>query len=169
MTDPISSDVRAGRRGIVAGLLMWVGVAVGYGLGLVHFFRYLVPLRSRRDTREMFVGTLAEIPVGAGLTVRDPRGQEINIVRAADDRENPERGFKALSSTCPHLGCRVHWEAAHNRFYCPCHQGVFDREGVAQSGPPAKEGKNLRTYAVRVDRPSGQVFVLIEQERRYGV
>ena len=157
------------RRSVVTTLLMAVGVAAGYGLGLWHFFRYLVPLGGATQLREMFVGTLDEIAVGSSLIIKDPRGREINIVRTSDDAEHPERGFKAWSSKCPHLGCRVHWEAANNRFFCPCHEGVFDKEGVAQAGPPAVAGQNLSTYEIRVNRKSGLVFVMVTQEARYGV
>lgn len=164
--DPVDKTTR---RSVVTTLLMGVGLAAGYGLGLWHFFRYLVPLGRRTASREMFVGTLADIAVGASLTVRDPRGREINIVRTGDDADNPAQGFKALSSQCPHLGCAVHWEAANNRFFCPCHEGVFDKQGIAQSGPPAAENKNLANYEMRVDAASGWVFVMVTEEARYGV
>lgn len=42
----------------------------------------------------------------------------------------------ALSSTCTHLGCRVSWHAATQELRCPCHGGVFDREGRVKAGPP---------------------------------
>ena len=157
------------RRGMVATVLMLVGVAAGYGLGLVHFFRYLVPLRRQGQRREMFVGTLADIPVGTTLTVKDPQGHEVNILRTAENADHPERGFKALSSTCPHLGCQVRWEAANDRFFCPCHAGVFDKEGIAREGPPAQEGKNLATYEVRVNSKSGWVFIMVRPESGHAV
>lgn len=50
------------------------------------------------------------------------------------DREGD--GYRALSATCTHLGCRVSWQADKNQFRCPCHGGVFDREGRVVSGPP---------------------------------
>jgi Rieske Fe-S protein len=42
----------------------------------------------------------------------------------------------ALSSTCTHLGCRVSWNADDQTLKCPCHGGVFDRDGAVKSGPP---------------------------------
>lgn len=150
-----------GRRGFLATGLMLLGLVAGYGMGLWHFFTYLVPLNRRSKPRELFVGTLATMPVGTSLRVTSPRGQQINILRLGEDVDHPERGFKALSSTCPHLGCNVHWEEANNRFFCPCHHGVFDRQGTALEGPPAKEGKNLPTFQIRVNSANGWVFVLI--------
>lgn len=157
------------RRGVLGGILMVVGLIAGYGLGAWHFFQYLIPLKGGRKRREMFVGTLDSIPVGSSLTVRDPAGQEIAVARAADVPDDPAKGFKALSSKCPHLGCKVHWVPGEQHFFCPCHEGVFSKEGIALSGPPAKENKNLSTYEVRVDGTNGWVFVMVSAEQRYGV
>ena len=44
------------RRGFLASVLMWLGVAAGYGLGLKHFLEYLVPLGAKTRYRELFVG-----------------------------------------------------------------------------------------------------------------
>jgi cytochrome b6-f complex iron-sulfur subunit len=159
------------RRGVLSTGLMLIGLVAGYGLGAFHFFRYLVPLGKDRakKLRPMFIGTLEGIPVGSSFVVKDPRGQGITVTREADDLDHPDRGFRALSSVCPHLGCKVHWESAKGHFLCPCHQGIFDKEGVAVSGPPAKEGKNLATYEIEVDPQTGWVFVMVSQEQGYGV
>ncbi len=161
-------DGRTSRRGFAATCIMIIGLAAGYGLGAVHFFRYLVPLRKRGKRREMFVGTLDDIPVGSSKTVRDPRGEDIAITRLSESPRDPAKGFKALSSKCPHLGCRVHWEAANQRFFCPCHDGVFDKDGIAVSGPPAKEGKNLSTFEVKVNKQTGWVYVMVSEQSSYG-
>ena len=157
-------NAQTSRRGFVATALMVVGVVAGYGLGLWNFLQYLVPLRRRAPKREMFVGTLRDLKVGSSITVKDPRGEEIALARVSDDRDNPAAGFKALSSTCPHLGCRVHWEAARGEFLCPCHNGVFDKNGIAVSGPPAKEKKNLATFEVRVNKENGWVSIMVSSE-----
>lgn len=157
------------RRSLVAGALMVLGIVAGYGAGLWQFFQYLVPLGSSRRMRPMFIGTLAQFPPGSSITVSDPRGEEIVVARPSDDPDDPARGFKALSSVCPHLGCKVHWEAANGHFLCPCHQGIFDKSGAAVSGPPAKEGQDLSTFDVVVNSQTGWVFVMVSEAPRYGV
>ena len=117
----------------------------------------------------MFVGTLGTMPVGTRVTVRNPRGQAINIIRIAAEPDQPEQGFQALSSRCPHLGCQVHWDAGLDRFICPCHNGVFTKDGIARQGPPAREGKNLTAYEVKVNPKTGWVFVLVHEGSSYGV
>lgn len=156
------------RRSLLTWLLMAVGLISGYGAGALHFFQYLVPLRHERKRRELFIGTLDSIPVGSTRTVSDPRGQGIIVARMSGETDDPVKGFRALSTKCPHLGCKVHWDAGRDRFRCPCHEGIFDRNGTALSGPPAQEGKNLSEYEIRVDRGTGWVFVMVPPEPSYG-
>jgi menaquinol-cytochrome c reductase iron-sulfur subunit len=58
------------------------------------------------------------------------------------------RDFVAMSNVCTHLGCRVRWIADRQQFYCPCHDGVFDKEGNVVSGPPPRP---LDRYETRVE------------------
>lgn len=166
MNDQPNQQEIPARRGFISTFLMLIGLLAGYGMGALHFFRYLVPLRKEPKRREMFIGTIDEFPIGTSVTIKDPRGQEIAVARISDD---PEHGFKALSSKCPHLGCKVHWVGSREEFYCPCHQGVFDKQGIAVSGPPAAENKNLPTYEVRVNPETGWVMVMVSAEQTYGV
>ena len=61
-------------------------------------------------------------------------------------RESPER-FIAFAINCTHLGCPVRWLPNADLFMCPCHGGVFYKDGAVASGPPPKP---LVTYPVRV-------------------
>jgi nitrite reductase/ring-hydroxylating ferredoxin subunit len=56
-------------------------------------------------------------------------------------------GLVARSLLCSHFGCRVQWEAAKDRYHCPCHEGAFDREGRPIAGPPTRP---LRALPVEV-------------------
>jgi len=61
-------------------------------------------------------------------------------------RESPEQ-FIAFAINCTHLGCPVRWLPNADLFMCPCHGGVFYKDGAVASGPPPKP---LVTYPVRV-------------------
>lgn len=65
------------------------------------------------------------------------------------------RDFIAMSNVCTHLGCRVRWISAREQFYCPCHDGIFDKEGNVVSGPPPRP---LDRYEVKVE--NDQLFIL---------
>jgi Rieske Fe-S protein len=143
------------RRGLLASVLMWTGVGLGYGLGAFHFLRYLVPLEAKTAERELFVGPIDQLEIGQSRTIRAPNGDSYVMARIA------EREFRVLSDVCPHLGCRVHWEADNERFFCPCHAGVFDATGKATGGPPAEADQNLARLETVIRGNS--VFVLIKE------
>ncbi|AJD91293.1 ubiquinol-cytochrome c reductase iron-sulfur subunit [Jeotgalibacillus haloalkalitolerans] len=45
----------------------------------------------------------------------------------------------ALNPTCKHLGCTVNWEGREsdpNRFFCPCHNGLYEKSGKNVPGTP---------------------------------
>jgi menaquinol-cytochrome c reductase iron-sulfur subunit len=43
-----------------------------------------------------------------------------------------------MSPICKHLGCTVNWgvEGYENQFYCPCHDGLYTKEGINVPGTP---------------------------------
>jgi len=127
---------------------MAAGLVGGYGGFGAIAIRYLYPAHPDEMSWQ-YVTELDEMEVGGSLRYQGPSGETINIARQR--REGTADDFVALSSTCPHLGCQVHWESSNNRFFCPCHSGVFDPSGVAIDGPPAEAGQSLAQYPLKVD------------------
>jgi len=70
-------------------------------------------------------------------------------------RSEPDGSFVAFAINCTHLGCPVRWVNQAELFMCPCHGGVFYKDGTVAAGPPARP---LVQYPVRVR--SGQVEIL---------
>jgi len=131
--------------------LMASGLAAGYGTFFAMAGRYFYP--SGKNTAWLFVGEAEGIAPGQSKPFVSPTGVSVSITRRADSTVGlPLSGdsFLALSSVCPHLGCRVHWEPQNNRFFCPCHNGVFDPSGKAIGGPPAAAGQHLSNYSLQI-------------------
>jgi Rieske Fe-S protein len=140
--------------GDVSRVAMAAGLVGGYGaFGLVAG-RYLYPARPTEMIWQ-YVNESDRRGVGASMAYRGPSGEAINVVRQGDRGDVDD--FIALSSTCPHLGCQVHWEPQNDRYFCPCHSGAFDPSGVATSGPPADAGQSLPRYRLRID--GGLLFI----------
>lgn len=163
----------ASRRGFLSKLsrvAMAGGLIGGYGAFAAIAGRFLYPARTR-EALWQFVAEVDGIAVGASIRYRGPSGETINIARRG--RTGGARDFIALSSTCPHLGCQVRWEAQNNRFFCPCHNGIFEPSGKAIGGPPGEAGQSLPRYELRVD--SGLLHIAVppprftQGERRAGV
>jgi nitrite reductase/ring-hydroxylating ferredoxin subunit len=154
------------RRGFLGRAASWAmggSLIASYGTCGLMAGRYLFPARPRA-VHWQFVAVVDELAEGAGLAWRSPTGESIAIARRGSTGTVAD--FVALSSTCPHLGCQVHWEAHNARFFCPCHNGVFDPEGTPLSGPPADAGQSLPQYPLRVDEGLLYIQVPIESLAR---
>lgn len=129
--------------------VMAAGLIGGYGALAAIAGRFLYPAGPTKR-QWMYVTEVDQMAVGDSLLFRGPGGETVNVARQS--REGKDADFIALSSTCPHLGCQVHWEGHNERFFCPCHNGAFDPSGKGISGPPGDAGMALPRYPLRVDR-----------------
>jgi Rieske Fe-S protein len=135
---------------------MATGLAAGYGAFIYFAGKYLYPAEG--GDAWMFVTDAASFQPGAAVTFVSPTGVSVVITRkrlpdeAANAADATAEDFLALSSVCPHLGCRVHWESQNNRFFCPCHLGAFDAEGNPTEGPPLAANQSLPKYSLLVDK-----------------
>lgn len=89
-----------------------------------------------------------------------PLGQRVRILNGPDPVEvvRNEDGVVARSLWCTHSGCEVRWNDDQRKYFCPCHEGVYDANGRPIKGPPPK---SLKEYPVRV---SGTNLILGESE-----
>ena len=154
-----AADAGVDRRAFfsTSSLAMAGGLVAGYGTFFVMAGRYLYPSGDSLKTW-MFVTELRAMRPGEAIEYEAPTGAKIVLTRtgaagSADD-------FIALSSTCPHLGCQVVWQPQNDRFFCPCHNGVFNPEGMGVGGPP--EGQSLPRYRLMVE--GGLLFIEVPTE-----
>lgn len=132
------------RRELLSWLIMGGALALSYGFFSILAGRFIYPRKKGPSFREIFVATRGEIVPGRPLAWTAPDGQKVIV-------NNVNGELLALSNVCPHLGCKVHWEAVNDRFFCPCHHGAFDKNGIATAGPPKAEGKNLKRYDLKIE------------------
>lgn len=166
---PTKSGTSAGaleRRdflGKVTTVTMVGGLAAGYGTFFALAGRFLFP--SQGEAPWLFVAGAAQIRPGQSVSFVSPAGVPVTVKRsssAEEDRPPVVEQFVALSSTCPHLGCRVHWESHDDRFFCPCHNGTFDPDGKPTGGPPLAANQPLPRYPLRLE--SGLLLIQIPVE-----
>ncbi len=148
------------RRRFLTRLSFALGGLAGAILGVPTLGVLVAPLRRETTERWRPVGTLDEFAVGSTsqIEIVDPdplpwAGPA--ALQAAWLRRDNEQQFTAFSAYCTHIGCPVRWEEGAGLFMCPCHGGVFHRDGSVAAGPPPQP---LAQYPVRV-RPDGTVEV----------
>lgn len=157
--EPAGGPVRRTFLASASSLAMAGGLLAGYGTFAWMAGGFLYPSRPLRKAW-LFVTRVGQLGKGDALAYRSPAGQRITITRQGDGETAED--FLALSSVCPHLGCQVHWEAHRDRFFCPCHNGVFDPQGKATEGPPAEAGQSLAHYPLKVE--DGLLFIEVPVE-----
>jgi Rieske Fe-S protein len=109
------------------------------------------------------------IPIAQIDVVPPMSAKEVTYtIRTVDGYHEVERSYSVflrrdgenvvcIDPACTHLGCRVTYQESKDRFLCPCHGGVFDKDGNVVSGPPPK---HLDKHQVKVE--SGQIWLLRE-------
>jgi len=118
------AEVQVSRRTLLQGVLGILG-ACGLGAALYGAYRFLAPGGASAPVEI----SLSEIPAGGTHTFQ--YGGAPGILFRGEDET-----FRAFSLVCTHLACTVLWKPERNEFFCPCHDGFFDREGRVLSGPP---------------------------------
>ena len=67
-------------------------------------------------------------------------------------KRNNDGSYTAFVAVCTHLDCNVTYLPDQGKFYCACHEGWYDENGIPIAGPPPRplrrlnlsiEGKNM--------------------------
>jgi len=89
--------------------------------------------------------------VGARELVQGLKGDATYLI-VKEDKTIEKYGLNAV---CTHLGCVVPWNAAENKFMCPCHGSQYDATGFKIRGPAPL---SLALAHVEVDEKDTVVF-----------
>ncbi len=139
------------RREFLRGLGIASAVVIAIGVFFRNVLAYLYPPAKEKTYHKYLVAKVDEIPVG--------KAKEMTLSNQPIFVVHLEEGYKVFSGVCTHLGCIVRWEEQKGRFYCPCHQGIFDKTGVVTGGPPPRP---LDEFEVKVDKKL--VFIKTEDK-----
>lgn len=122
---------------------------------------YLLGLSLRQEAEQWIpLGSVAKIPLGAPTLFKARVQRKTGWITSDEEitvyvLTQNGRDFVAMSNICTHLGCRIRWIGDREQFFCPCHNGVFDRQGNVVAGPPPRP---LDRYPVRVEQ--NQISIL---------
>jgi len=90
----------------------------------------MTPSVADKNYSEVLVGNLSEIPKGSVKQV-EVMGTQMALM-------NSDAGIVAYSRKCTDLGCLISWNSTKEQFICPCHNGIYDKNGKNISGPPPR-------------------------------
>jgi len=157
----MGDEQRINRRNFLSFATWAIGGVISIGMGIPAIAYIIGPALQRTNTQDWIrLGPTVKVelktPTLFKFTIQRKTGwivneEEVSVYVLTDNG----RDFIAMSNVCTHLGCRVRWISDQEEFFCPCHNGVFDKEGKVVSGPPPRP---LDRYEVKVE--GDQLLVL---------
>src|SRR6266566_1423554 len=137
-------DTTLSRRGLFMKLGILLNGLVAAALA-VPIGRFLLSSISRGRANGYLdwvsLGSVAQFPEGETrlATFRNPLvmptdGKTVDTACWVRRIEGDQ--FQVFAINCAHLGCPVRWFPQSGLFMCPCHGGVYYRDGSRASGPP---------------------------------
>ena len=128
---------------------------------LIPAIAYIIGPARQRKQSEVWIrlGSTAKVEVDTPtlfkVTIEKQTGwivteEEIAVYVLTDNG----RDYIAMSNICTHLCCRVRWISGEESYFCPCHNAIFDKQGLVVAGPPPEP---LYRYEVKVEED--QIFI----------
>lgn len=140
------------RRKWLSVLIQGGSAAVAAVVGIPALLAAISPgWRSRPSGQWRTTGRLEDFPigkvqpavieVGRGDWARSLETKTVYVYRRSD------ADAVVYSRNCTDLSCPLVFDGGSECFFCPCHGGIFDKDGQPMAGPPSKP---LYRYATRV-------------------
>ena len=147
------------RRRFFEMLCIGLGGLCGAILGLPLVGFVLAPLFRKTPESWVSLGKVGQFEIGKTVNVTFTDSSPlpwagITSKSAAWLRRASENEFIAFSVNCTHLGCPIRWLPDAELFMCPCHGGVYYKDGTVAAGPPPKP---LFRYACRIENGEVQL------------
>lgn len=106
------------------------------------------PVLQPKEKSEDFILTdkkvdeITEVPVRVDFQYKQKDAwYESMVTESAWVYRDDSGNIVALSPKCKHLGCTVTWDSSEdypNMFFCPCHDGVYEKNGKNVPGTPPR-------------------------------
>jgi len=138
-----SKDKQFGRRNFMKAAIVSIGGLIGAAIGLPAIPYIMGPALQKESDAWIQLGSVGKvelnIPTLFKKTIETQTGwidteEEISVYVLTSDGQD----YVVMSNVCTHLACRVRWIPERDAFFCPCHNGVFSREGNVVDGPPPR-------------------------------
>jgi len=150
---PAASPELISRRAFLEKLMFVLG-AIGTVAVSIPLVGYVLSPVLKRDPKVWrSVGKVNDFKVGTVTAVAFVDSQTLpwdglTNKTGAWLRRDSDTEFIAFALTCTHLGCPVRWMGDAQLFMCPCHGGVYYKDGSVAAGPPPHP---LPRFEVRVN------------------
>jgi menaquinol-cytochrome c reductase iron-sulfur subunit len=139
------------RNRFLKAVVKGTGLIIAGIVALPSLVTALTPVWRRPREQWQPIGRLQDFPVdGVQRAIvevaRDDWAESLRLKGVYVWRPSEEE-VVVFSRNCTDLSCPVTWDPASGWFYCPCHGGIFAKDGERMAGPPKRA---LYRYANRI-------------------
>ena len=139
----MSKESKVTRRQFLSYTLTGVGGFMAAGM-LSPMVRFAIDPVLKPASKGEFVAVVEESKLTAepqrfDFTVHQiDAWYESDVTMSAWVYKKDDGSIQAMSPVCKHLGCTVTWNDPKfaNEFYCPCHDGRYEKDGTNIAGTP---------------------------------
>lgn len=128
------------RRTLLTALMGTAGAVLSGVVAIPTLLSAVSPALVRRRAAWRPVGRFEEFPIGqivpAVVQVRRGDGaHSLDRKTVYVWRTTPQEAV-VYSRNCTDLSCPVNFDPGSECFFCPCHGGIFAKDGAPMAGPP---------------------------------
>lgn len=131
------------RRRLLKYVVSGIGLFVASVVGVPILTTGISPAFKREPDEDWHsIGSLSDFPVGTMTQIQVPlRGEAWQVSLEKQSayvwRESADQ-VVVFSRSCTDLGCPIQWDPGSQAFLCPCHGGIFAKNGDRLAGPPKR-------------------------------
>ncbi len=157
----MNDQKKVGRRQFMTIVTTAIGALITAALGVPAIAYVVGPALKREEAQNWIrLGSAAKVELGEPTLFKTTIERKTGWITNEEElsvyiRTDNGRDFVAMSNICTHLGCRVRWIEEQERFFCPCHNAAFGKDGEVLSGPPPRP---LDRFEVKAE--DGQLLIL---------
>ena len=136
-------NISTGRRKFMSSVIVALSGLIGTVVGLPAIAYLIGPALQQKTEEWVQLGAISKVEPGTPTLFKTTIERQTGWIKADEELSayvltEDGQTYAAISNVCTHLGCRVRWIADKKYYICPCHNGVFDKDGKVVAGPPPR-------------------------------
>jgi Rieske Fe-S protein len=148
------------RRNIMKLTIGGIGVAVAAMAGIPSLVAGIAPLwtSAKKEALLQPLGPVDAVPVNGVREMIVKINQEFSGTSIHEKKvfvwRPSQEEIVVFSRSCTDLGCPLTYDPGSECYFCPCHGGIFNKNGERMAGPPERP---MYRYTVLVK--NGDIFI----------
>ena len=136
-------ESKMSRRDFMKATIAAISGVIGAAIGLPAIAYVVGPALQKETDEWVRLGSVNKVEVNIPALFKTVIEKQTGWINAEEEFSvyvltANGRDFVVMSNICTHLGCKVRWIPDQDGFFCPCHNGVFAKDGSVVSGPPPR-------------------------------